>query len=68
MLVETSDFGRQKQKGSTATDYNAEDDNDKNRRVIMEVDPLREALEKRNWIRIVLTHDDFPFHCALQTW
>ena len=61
-------FERQKQKGSTATDYNAEDDSDKNRRVMMEVETLGVALGKRNWRRIILTHDDFPCHCALQTW
>ena len=43
-----SDFERQKQKGSTATDYNAVDENDEIHRVIMEVEPLLEASGKRN--------------------
>ena len=38
-----SDFERQKQKGSTVTDYNAVDENDEVHRVIMEVEPLLEA-------------------------
>ena len=48
-----SNFERQKQKGSTATDYNAVDENDKIHRVMME------ASEKRNWRSIMLTHDEF---------
>ena len=43
-----SDFERQKQKGSTATDYNAVDENDKIYRVIMEMEPLLKASGKRN--------------------
>ena len=57
-----SNFERQKQKGSTATDYNAVDENDKIHRVMME------ASEKRNWRSIMLTHDEFTWHCFLQTW
>ena len=34
----------------------------------MEVEPLLEALEKRNCRSIMLTHDEFPCHCLLQTW
>ena len=62
------DFERQKQKGSTVTDYNAVYENDEVHRVIMEVDSLREALGKRNWRSIKSTHDEFPGHCLLQTW
>ena len=43
-----SDFERQKQKGSTATDYNAVDENDEIHRVMIEVEPLLEASGKRN--------------------
>ena len=43
-----SDFERQKQKGSTFTDYNAVDGNDEVNRVMMEVEPLLEASGKRN--------------------
>ena len=43
-----SDFERQKQKGSTVTDYNAVDENDEVHRVMMEVGPLLEASGKRN--------------------
>ena len=63
-----SDFERQKQKGSTITDYNAVDENDELHRVMIEVEPLLEALGKRNWRSIMLTHDEFPCHCLLQTW
>ena len=63
-----SDFERQKQKGSTVTDYYAVDENDEVNRVMMEVEPLLEASEKRNWRSIMSTHDDFPCHCLLQTW
>ena len=63
-----SDFERQKQKGSTATDYNAVDENKKVHRVMMEVEPLLDALGKRNWRSLMLTHDEFPCHCLLQTW
>ena len=42
-----SDFERQKQKASTNTDYNAVDENDEVHRVIVEVEPLREASGKR---------------------
>ena len=52
-----SDFERQKQKGSTATDYNAVDENDEIHRVVMEVETLLEASGKRNWRIIMLTHD-----------
>ena len=34
----------------------------------MEVEPLLEASGKRNWRSIMLTHDEFPCHCLLQTW
>ena len=63
-----SDFERQKQRGSTVTDYNAVDENDEIHRVMMEVEPLLEASGKRNWRSIMLTHDEFPCHCLLQTW
>ena len=43
-----SDFERQKQRGSTVTDYNAVDENDEVHRVMMEVEPLLEASGKRN--------------------
>ena len=64
----SSDFERQKQRGSTVTDYNTVDENDEVHRVMMEVEPLLEASGKRNWRSIVLTHDEFPCHCLLQTW
>ena len=63
-----SDFERQKQKGSTGTDYNAVDENDEVYQVMMEVEPLLEASGKRNWASIMLKHDEFPCHCLLQTW
>ena len=63
-----SDLERQKQRGSTHTDYNTVDENDEVHRVIMEVEPLLESSEKRNWRSIMLTHDEFPCHCLLQTW
>ena len=63
-----SDFERQKQKGSTVTDYNPVDENDEVHRVKMEVEPLLEASGKRNWRSIMSTHDEFPCHCLLQTW
>ena len=43
-----SDFERQKQRGSTVTDYNTVDENDEVHRVMMEVEPLLEASGKRN--------------------
>ena len=52
-----SDFERNKQRGSTATDYNAVDENDEIHRVIMEMEPLLEASGKRNWRSIMLIHD-----------
>ena len=63
-----SDFERQKQRGSTVTDYNAVDENDEVHRVMMEVEPLLEASGKLNWRSIMLTHDEFLCHCLLQTW
>ena len=63
-----SDFERQKQKGLTVMDNNAVDENDEVHRVMMEVEPLLEAPGKRNWRSIVLTQDEFPCHCLLQTW
>ena len=62
-----SDFERQKQRGSTVTDYNTVDENDEVHRVMMEVEPLLEASGKRNWRSIMLTHDEIPCHCLLQT-
>ena len=53
-----SDFERQKQRGSTVTDYNTIDENDEVHQVMMEVRPLLEASGKRNWRSI----------CLLQTW
>ena len=55
-----SDFERQKQKGSTVTDYNAVDENDEVHRVMIEVKPLLEASGKHNWRGIMSTHDEFP--------
>ena len=63
-----SDLERQKQRGSTVTDYNKVDENDEVHRVMMEVEPLLEASGKRNWRSIMLTDDEFPCHCLLQTW
>ena len=63
-----SDFERQKQRGSTVTDFNTVDENDEVHRVMMEVEPLLEASGKRNWRSVMLTHDEFPCHCLLQTW
>ena len=54
-----SDHERQKQRGSTVTDYNTVDENDEVHRVMMEVEPLLEASGKRNWRSIKLTHDEF---------
>ena len=58
-----SDFERHERKRSTATDYNAVDDSDKIHRVMIEVEPLLEALRS-----IIMTLDEFPCHCLLQTW
>ena len=63
-----SDFERQKQKGSKATDYNAVDENDEIHPVMMEVEALLEASGKLYWKSIMLTHDEFLCHCLLQTW
>ena len=63
-----SDFERQKQRGSTVTDYKTVDESDEVHRVMMEVERLLEASGKRNWRSIMLTHDVFPCHCLLQTW
>ena len=62
------DFERQKQRGSTVTYYKTVDENDEVHRVMMEVETLLEASGKRNWRSIMLTHDEFPCHCLLQTW
>ena len=63
-----SEFERQKQKGSTVTDYKSVDENDEVHRVMMEVLPLLEASGKRNEKSIMSTHDAFHCHCLLQTW
>ena len=63
-----SDFERQKQRGSTVTDYNTVDENDEVHGVMMEVEPFLEASGKRNSRSIMLTHEEFPCHCLLQTW
>ena len=64
----TSVIERQKQKGSTVTDYKAVDEIDEVHGVMMEVEPLLEASKKRNLRSIMSTHDEFPCHCLLQTW
>ena len=63
-----SAFERQTQRGSTVTDYNTVDENDEVHRVMMEVEPVLEASGKLNWRSIMLTHEEFPCHCLLQTW
>ena len=63
-----SDFERQKQKGSTVTDYNAVDEIDEVQKVVMDVEPLLEPSGKRNRRSIMSTHDELPCHCLLQTW
>ena len=55
-----SDFERQKQKGSTVTDYNAVDESDEVHRVMIKVKPLLEASGKRNWRSIMSTLDESP--------
>ena len=50
-----SDSERQKQKGSSATDYSAKNYSDKIQRVTLEMKPMLEASGKRNWIGIMLT-------------
>ena len=62
------DFERQKQGGSTATIYNAVDENDETHRVMMEVESFMEASGKRNWRSIMLTDDEFPCHSLIQIW
>ena len=64
----SGNFERHKQRKSTATDYNRADENDEIHRVMMEVQPQLEASGKRNWKSIMLTHNEFPCHCLLQTW
>ena len=54
--------------GSRTTNYNAVDENEKIHRVMMEVKPLLEASRKCNWRSLILTHDEFPCQCLLQTW
>ena len=44
------------------------DEIDEDHRVMMEVEPLLEALGKRDWRSIMSKHDEFPCHCLLQTW
>ena len=61
-----SEFERQKQKGSTVTDYNAVDENDEVHRVMREVELPLVASGKRNWRSVMSTHDEFPCHCLLQ--
>ena len=63
-----SDFERQKQKGSTVTDYNAVDENDEVHRVMMEEEPLLEASVKRNLRSIMSAHDEFPYRGLIRTW
>ena len=63
-----SDFERQKQKGSTATDCSAEDESVEIHQVKMEVESLVEALDHRYQRSIMLRHDEFPCHCLLKTW
>ena len=62
------DFERQKQRGTTVTDYKTVDENFEVHRVMMEVEPLLEASGKRNWRSIMATYDAFPCHCLQQTW
>ena len=62
-----SDFERQKQRGSTVTDYNTVDENDEVHRVMMEVEPFWKLRENAIWRSIMLTHDEFHCHCLLQT-
>ena len=62
-----SDFERYKQIGSTAANYNAVDESVEIHRKMMQVEPQLEAWGKRNWWSIMLTHDEFPYHCLLQT-
>ena len=62
------DFERQKQRGSTVTDYNTVDENDEVHRRMMKVEPLLEASGKRYSRCIMMTHDEFPCLCLLQTW
>ena len=60
---------RDRNRESTVTDYSTVDENDEVHRVKwMEVEPLLEVSGKRNWRSIMLTHDEFPCHCLLQTW
>ena len=58
-----SNFERHKQRGSTATDYHAVDENNEIHRAMMEVEPLLEAPQKRNWRSIMLTHGGYPCLC-----
>ena len=44
----------------------ANSENDEVHRAMVE--PLLEASGKRNWRSNMLTHDEFPCHCLLQTW
>ena len=53
-----SDFERHKQRGLTAMDYNAVDENDEIHQMMMEVETLLEASGKRIWRSIMLTHDE----------
>ena len=35
---------------------------------MMEVEPLLEASGCWNWRSVMLTHDEFPYHCLVQTY
>ena len=50
-----NEFERQKQRGSTVTDYNTVDKSDEVHRVMMEVESLLEAFGKQSWRNNMLT-------------
>ena len=47
--------------------HDAVDDSDNIYRAMIEVEPQLEASGKRNRIIVMLTHDEFPCPCLLQT-
>ena len=62
-----SEFQRQKMSGALLTEFPTIDEKDNVHRIIMEVEPLLGASGNRTRRNILMTHEEYPCHCLVQT-
>ena len=62
-----SDFQKTKASGASPNEFPTIDEKDGMHQIMTEVESLLETSEYWNWRKILLTHEEYPYHCLAQT-